>query len=140
VHDRLPEPAADPKGLVRDKKAYRRGCGQDAEPPAQISTWSPPPVGSWPAERPVNYDQPARVPTRPQGERAVIAHLVWATHEELMPARAIRWTDTHVMVSVRDPAAPANARELVVWLRADDVDATIPRRPRPAAPPTLPGR
>ncbi len=57
-----------------------------------------------------------------------------------MPARAIRWTDTHMTVSVRDPAAPANARELIAWLRADDVYTTIPRRPRPAAPPTLPGR
>jgi hypothetical protein len=64
---------------------------------------------------------------RPQGNIPVIAHLVWPTFEELIPARAIRWTKTHVMVLVRTAGGSSND-ELVVWLRAEDVHRTIPRR------------
>jgi len=83
----------------------------------------------WPARQPINADQPQRgIPTRPQGDIPVIARLVWSTHEELLPGRAIRWTPTHVMV-LKAPGAPSNAHELLVWLRAEDVHRTIPKRP-----------
>jgi hypothetical protein len=83
----------------------------------------------WPADKPINYATPARVPVRPQGDVPVIVRLVWATHEELLPARAIRWTTEQVMVIAKAPGAPSNAHELICWLRADDVYRTIPRRP-----------
>jgi hypothetical protein len=60
----------------------------------------------------------------------VIVRLLWDTHEELVPARAIRWTRDHVMVMAKAPDAPANARELLCWLRSSDVFRTIPRRAR----------
>lgn len=51
-------------------------------------------------------------------------------HEELLPARAIRWTETHVTVVVKALEPPYNQHELIVWLRVEDVFRTIPRRPR----------
>lgn len=83
----------------------------------------------WPAENPINHCPPPRTPVRPQGDVPVIVRLVWSTHEELLPARAIRWTPEHVMVMVKAPGAPSHAHELVCWLRAADVHRTIPRRP-----------
>jgi hypothetical protein len=82
----------------------------------------------WPARQPINQTQPAHVPARPQGDVPVIARLVWSTHEELVPARAIRWTQDHVMVMVRAPEARSSDHELVCWLRAADVHRTIPLR------------
>ncbi len=134
--DRHRDQAPDPWRLIRDKKAYRRGLGQDDPPPSQITT-APAPPSPWPAAQPINYSMPDHVPVRPQGDRPVIAHLVWTTHEELIPGRAIRWTPTHVMVMIKPVTGPTNQHELVVWLRAHDVYATIPRRPKTGPPPTV---
>ncbi|MBD5787095.1 hypothetical protein IF650_12985 [Cellulosimicrobium terreum] len=68
------------------------------------------------------------MPVRPQGNVPCIVHLVWSTHEELVPGRAIRWTDTHVMVLVKPVDGPSEANEDIVWVRARDVHRTIPRR------------
>lgn len=89
----------------------------------------------WPAARPVNFEMPRGVPVNMQGDLPVIAHLVWETHEELIPGRAIRWTEKHVMVMVRPVGAPSQISDLSVWLRIEDVFSTIPRRP-----PGHPGR
>lgn len=106
--------------------------GRAGEPPR----WERPPYAHtwWPADRPLNFDQPARVPVRPQGRIPVIVRLLWPSHEELVPAVAIRWTSAHFMVLVPPLNAPEGADELVCWLRSDDVYRTIPRRPRPLRP------
>ncbi|WP_069385975.1 hypothetical protein [Cellulosimicrobium cellulans] len=85
-------------------------------------------AAAWPADQPLNHEHPEHIPTRPQGDLPVIVRLLWHTHEELIPARAIRWTDSHVMVMVKPTTGPTNAHELLVWLRAADVYRTIPRR------------
>ena len=77
-----------------------------------------------------NGDRPASVPVKPMGSIAVIVHLVWSDGtEEWRPARAIRWTTTHVMVGWTDePArgAPQNRRdEHWEWLRAQDVMRSV---------------
>ena len=97
----------------------------------------PPPLPAasyWPAPKPLNERMPRHVPVRPQGDIPVIVRLLWATHEELLPGRAIRWADGCVMVMLKAPGAPSNAHELVSWLPADDVFRTLPRRPRPLRP------
>lgn len=125
-------PYDSPSGRVPE----RRPLGRDAPLPQEMT--AAPVVAStgWPAGRPRNYQMPEHVPVRPQGDKPVIVHLVWDTHEELVPGRAIRWTPTHVMVMIKPLTGPKNAHELIVWLRAQDVFATIPRRPRGRA---LPG-
>lgn len=98
---------------------------EPAQPP-----WRPPGFESgWSSTAPVNAVTPERVPLRPQGSIPVIVRLLWTTHEELVPARAVRWTPEHVMVSIAPIGGPDGARELYVWLRSDDVYRTVPRRP-----------
>ncbi len=65
------------------------------------------------------------MPVKPQGSIAVIAHVVWADGvEEWRPARAIRWTATHVMVPwLEDDKNPRSER--YEWLHASDVARTI---------------
>ncbi|ACZ32473.1 hypothetical protein Xcel_3474 (plasmid) [Xylanimonas cellulosilytica DSM 15894] len=78
------------------------------------------------------------MPVRPQGDIPVIVRLVWDSHEELLPGRAIRWAEGFVMVMLKAPGAPSNAHELVCWLSADDVFRTLPRRPRQTRPMSAP--
>lgn len=85
----------------------------------------------WPADRPLNHSMPKSVPVRPQGNIPVIVRLAWPAGDELIPGRAIRWTDDHVMVMVKPVGAPSGTDELVVWLEARDVYTSIPRRPYP---------
>jgi hypothetical protein len=72
-----------------------------------------------------NADRPERVPVKPMGSIEVIVHVVWSDGtEEWRPARAIRWTSTHVMVGWRrDPRGRAG--EEWVWLRAQDVMRSV---------------
>jgi hypothetical protein len=87
----------------------------------------------WPASRPLNERQPRGVSIRVQGDIPVIVRLLWREHEELLPARAIRWSgqslDDSAMVVIQPPRGPAIA-ELVCWLALRDASTTIPRRPR----------
>lgn len=72
-----------------------------------------------------NRDQPARVPVRPMGDIEVIVHVVWSDGvEEWRPARAIRWTSSHVMVGWREDR---NGRrgDRWEWLRAQDVMRSV---------------
>ena len=115
--------------------SYGRGLDEEDRPRAGTATASDL-RSPWPAPKPTNHSPPSQVPARPQGDRPVIAHLVWETHEELMPGRAIRWTPTHVMVMIKPLTGPSNQHELIVWLPAHDVFATIPRRPKPGTSPT----
>jgi hypothetical protein len=67
---------------------------------------------------------PDRVPVRPQGDIPVVVRVVWSDgHEEWWPARAIRWTATHVMVSWLDSEKPRTDR--YEWLRAGDVARSV---------------
>ncbi len=77
-----------------------------------------------------NGDKPASVPVKPMGSIPVIVHVVWSDGtEEWRPARAIRWTTTHVMVGwVDEPprGAPQNRKdEHWEWLRAQDVMRSV---------------
>lgn len=83
----------------------------------------------WSQRTPLNHEPPGVAPVRPSGDLMVIVRPLWDTHEELLPARAIRWTSTHVMVVVKALTSPYNQHELVTWLLAEDVFRTIPRRP-----------
>lgn len=85
----------------------------------------------WPADQPLNHSRPPRVPVRPQGSVPVIVRLAWPAGDELIPGRAVRWAEDHVMVMVRPVGAPARTDELIVWLRTRDVYTSIPRRPFP---------
>ena len=106
------------------------GEGRRGEPRPDPSRSAEP---YWPAPAPINSTRPPDgIAARPQGDVPVIARVVWATHEELLPARAIRWTSAHVMLMVKAPGAPSNTQELLVWLRAEDVHRTIPKRPNPS--------
>lgn len=74
------------------------------------------------AERgePLNCVVPDRVPNGSTGTIPVIARLVWEDCEEWWPARAVRWTDTAVLVSIQlAPPDPLNNR--TVWLSVADV-------------------
>lgn len=72
-----------------------------------------------------NRDQPARVPVKPMGNVEVIAHVVWSDgYEEWRPARAIRWTATHVMVGWREER-DGGVRDRWEWLRAQDVMRSV---------------
>lgn len=124
VRSTYPRPVEQDDGsLVRRKRDDRPSLAQRAPLPTELDD------RPWSQRRPLNHEKPDHVPTRPQGDLPVIVRLLWGTHEELMPARAIRWTDTHVMVVVRATSGPSNQHELIAWLRAEDVYRTIPRRP-----------
>lgn len=75
------------------------------------------------------------------GDVPVIVHLVWSDGlEEWRPARAIRWTRSHVMVGWRadhGAAAPAPATEQWAWLRAGDVMRSVSWLVSPARTPSL---
>ncbi len=71
---------------------------------------------------------------RPQGSIAVIVRLAWPAGDELVPGRAIRWTEDHVMVMIKPIGAPSSTDELIVWLQTRDVYTSIPRRPYPRLP------
>lgn len=78
------------------------------------------------ADRAINEEIPTEIPVRPQGRIAVIARFVWDEEdEEWLPAHAIRWTATHVMVvwDVEDDGG--QKRQLSAWLRAGDVRRSI---------------
>lgn len=87
----------------------------------------------WPASSPLNERQPRGVSVKVQGDIPVIVRLLWCEQEELLPARAIRWSggslDDSAMVVITPPRGPAIA-ELVCWLALRDASTTIPRRPR----------
>ncbi|MGW6130639.1 hypothetical protein ACWFNE_11510 [Cellulomonas sp. NPDC055163] len=73
----------------------------------------------------VNADRPGRVPVKPMGSIEVIVHVVWSDGtEEWRPARAIRWTSTHVMVGWRHDRR-GRVDEEWVWLRAQDVMRSV---------------
>lgn len=80
-----------------------------------------------------NADRPAHVPVKPMGNVPVIVHVVWSDGtEEWRPARAVRWTPSHVMVcweeeqAARGTAAQAQRRdERWEWLRAQDVMRSV---------------
>lgn len=73
----------------------------------------------------VNGERPPDVPVKPQGNVPVIVHLVWSDGaEEWRPARAIRWTSTHVMVGWGDEAVE-RGQEHWTWLRAQDVMRSV---------------
>jgi len=69
--------------------------------------------------RPVNADDPGKGPLRPMGSIPVLVRLVDADGtERWIPARANRWTRTHVLVTwLEDPAAMG--RESGCWLARD---------------------
>lgn len=72
-----------------------------------------------------NRDQPTSVPVRPMGEVPVIVRVLWADGgEEWRPARANRWTGTHVLVCWRDDVADPTS-ERYEWLRACDVMRSV---------------
>ncbi|MDO8107720.1 hypothetical protein Q6348_10985 [Isoptericola sp. b441] len=76
------------------------------------------------SRRVVNREQPARAPVAPSGDVPVIVRLVWSDGlEEWRPARAVRWTSTHVMVGWR--AGREAASDQWVWLRAGDVMRSV---------------
>lgn len=114
----------DGRRLIRRKGDDRPGIAASAPRPSQLED------RPWSERKPLNYEHPPRSPVRPSGDLPVIVRLLWETHEELLPARAIRWTDTHVMVVIKSLTPPYNQHELIVWLRVEDVFRTIPRRPR----------
>lgn len=113
----------DGRRLIRRKGDDRPGISASAPRPDQLED------RPWSQRKPLNHEHPPRSPVRPSGDLPVIVRLLWETHEELLPARAIRWTDTHVMVVIKALAPPYNQHELIVWLRVEDVFRTVPRRP-----------
>lgn len=73
----------------------------------------------------LNRDRPASVPVKPMGDVAVIVHVVWSDGaEEWRPARAIRWTATHVMVGWFEEM-DSRRDERWEWLRAQDVMRSV---------------
>jgi hypothetical protein len=73
----------------------------------------------------LNAETPVNVPVKPMGSIEVIAHVVWSDGtEEWRPARAIRWTSTHVMVGWRRERG-GRADDLWVWLKAGDVMRSV---------------
>ena len=75
----------------------------------------------------VNTERPETIPVKPMGNIPVIVHLVWSDGaEEWRPARAIRWTASHVMVGWTDGDERAERRdERWEWLRAQDVMRSV---------------
>ena len=89
----------------------------------RIEAMSEPPVAA--LGRPVaNGEVPARAPLRRMGEIPVVARIAWeGGAEQWCVATAVRWTDTHVMVTwVDDVTVPRTER--YEWLRARDVVRT----------------
>ncbi|HMO12413.1 MAG TPA: hypothetical protein PKB06_13140 [Actinotalea sp.] len=85
--------------------------------------------------RVVNREQPASTPTSPMGDVPVIARVVWSDGlEEWRPARALRWTRTHVMVGRHE------SEEVWVWLRAGDVMRSVSWFVAPSRTSSGPGR
>ena len=73
----------------------------------------------------MNRDRPASVPVKPMGNVAVIVHVVWSDGaEEWRPARAIRWTATHVMVGWVEEL-DGRRDERWEWLPAQDVMRSV---------------
>ncbi len=75
-----------------------------------------------------NGERPPDVPVKPMGNVPVIVHVVWSDGvEEWRPARAIRWTATHVMVGwpEGDEARGSRHDERWEWLRAQDVMRSV---------------
>ena len=96
-----------------------------------------------------NREQPTSVPVAPMGDVPVIVRVLWSDGvEEWRPARAVRWTRTHVMVGWREDGAgrpragssagrarrerdasdtrvPEQPLERWVWLRAADVMRSV---------------
>lgn len=71
-----------------------------------------------------NGEQPPHVPVKPMGSIPVIVHLVWSDGtEEWRPARAIRWTPSHVMVGWLDVGGRSDERW--EWVRAQDVMRSV---------------
>jgi len=81
---------------------------------------------------PLNAERPASIPTKPQGRIPVIARLVWADRVDLVPARAIRWTSTHVLV-LWTPDEHDVTHEQSVWIPATDVRRRIELPPDDAS-------
>jgi hypothetical protein len=79
-----------------------------------------------PSERLVaNREIPEHVPLRPTGDVPVIVRVVWTDGtEEWRPARAVRWTSSHVMVAWRDDERDPRS-ERHEWLRAGDVARSV---------------
>ncbi|MGN8245217.1 hypothetical protein ACTHAM_002336 [Cellulomonas soli] len=75
-------------------------------------------------DAPLNADVPRHIPVKPQGRIPVLARLVLLGGAFWVPARAIRWTQTHVMVVITDDEL--TTREHLVWLRAADVRRRLP--------------
>jgi len=72
-----------------------------------------------------NREIPEHVPLRPTGDVPVIVRVVWTDgSEEWRPARAVRWTSTHVMVAWRDDERDPRS-ERHEWLRAGDVARSV---------------
>ncbi len=85
-------------------------CSGVAEVPRRLANHEMPPQG---------------VPVRPQGSIPVVARFVWSDGaEDWRPARAIRWTASHVMIVwLLDGADPRSER--TAWLRAGDVARSV---------------
>jgi hypothetical protein len=82
-------------------------------------------VGRVPERMVANRDLPVRIPSRPSGDVPVIVRVVWSDgREEWRPARAVRWTSSHVMVAWRDDEADPRT-ERHEWLRAGDVARSV---------------
>lgn len=72
-----------------------------------------------------NREQPASVPVKPMGSIEVIVHVVWSDGcEEWRPARAIRWTSSHVMVGWREDRND-HRDDRWEWMRAQDVMRSV---------------
>ncbi len=78
----------------------------------------------------MNEDRPKDIPVRlPGPSYSVIARLVLLDGgDELRPARAVRWTPTHVMVKMQESEG---MEPVYVWLRSEDVRRVVRRPPRP---------
>lgn len=73
---------------------------------------------------PLNAVRPDQVPLRPQGRIPVLARLTWPTGAQWVPARAIRWTPTAVMVIIA--TIDEDYPEATLWLPARDVRRSLP--------------
>jgi hypothetical protein len=72
-----------------------------------------------------NGERPADIPVKPMGSVEVIVHVVWSDGtEEWRPARAIRWTRSHVMVGWREDR-DGRADDRWEWMRAQDVMRSV---------------
>ena len=106
-----------------------RPAGATRDPAAGPARDPAPGAGRAAARRPgrlvANRDLPESVPVRPQGNVPVIVRIVWSDGaEEWRPARAVRWTATHVMVAWRDDEADPRS-ERHEWLRAGEVARSV---------------